>query len=82
MTQHEPHDLLRLLVVGERRIRRAPAVAPHLRQPFGRLDRFGTADNRRQEAVEHLEVHAILRYGVGGKKPLERIELGIGQRFV
>jgi len=80
--QHETHDPLRLLVIGERRIGRAPAVAPHLRQPFGRLNRLGPTDDRRQKTVEHLQIHAVLRHAVGGEKAFERVELGIGQGFV
>ncbi len=82
MAQHERHDLLRLVLVGERGGRAVIAFAPHLRQPFGWLDRFGSRDDRGEIAVEHLQVHAILGHRIGGEKRLELIELGFGQGFV
>ena len=43
---------------------------------------FGTGHDRREIAVEHLEVHAVLRHGVGREEDLELVELGIRQGFV
>ena len=33
-------------------------------------------------AVEHLEIHAVLRHGVGREEHLELVELGVRQGFV
>ena len=63
-------------------VRAVTAFAPDLRQPFGRLDRFGPADDRGEVAVEHLEVHAVLRHGIGREERLELVEFGVGQGFV
>ena len=82
MPQDQRHDLLRLLAVAVRGRGAAAAVAPDLRQPFGRLDRLGAADDGRQEAVEHLEVHAVLGHRIGREKALELVEFGVAQRFV
>ena len=43
---------------------------------------FRARDDRGEEAVEHLEVHAVLRHRVGREKCLELVEFGIGQGFV
>ena len=43
---------------------------------------FGPGDDRGEVAVEHLEVHAVVRHCVGREKGLELVQLGFGQRFV
>ena len=82
MAQDQRHDPLRLAAVAVGRRGAAAAVAPDLRQPLRRLDRFRPADDRGEEAVEHLEVHAVLGHGVGCEEAFELVELGIGQGFV
>ena len=68
------------VAVGGRRA--AAAVAPDLRQPLRRLDRLGPADDGREKAVEHLEVHAVLGDGIGREEAFEVVELGVGQGLV
>src|SRR5689334_21012865 len=68
--QDERQDAACLLVVGEHG-RYAPlAVAPHNGQPFRGLDQLRSADDRRKKTVEHLQVHAVLRYAVRRQKRL------------
>ncbi len=74
--------LLRLVVARERGGRAAAAFAPHLGQPLGRLDRLRARDHRREVAIQHLEIHAVLRDGVGREERLELVELGFGEGFV
>ena len=82
VAQDQRHDALRVAAVAVRGRGAAAAVAPDLRQPLRRLDRFRAAHDRREEAVEHLEVHAVFGHRVGREEALEFVELGVGKGFV
>ena len=60
----------------------ALTVAPYHRQPFRRLDQFRAADDRGEEAVEHFQVHAVLRHRVRTEEDFEFVVVDVGQRFV
>src|SRR6516162_2682085 len=65
-----PHDRLSI----ERRL-----ISPNLRKVLARQHGFRPADQRRQEAVKHLDVHGVLSASL--KYFGEPVKLSVGQRL-